>query len=87
MIEILIKDNHQIFSLNSAELSAYPNEEEILLQDGVEYLVKGCEPVVESHVSQGKTIEKRYTQVTLLKCGDKYSSMNCCVRCLKLFVQ
>ena len=87
LIEILVKDNKQIFSLNSSELSAYSFEKEVLLQDGVEYKVVGCDPKVYQLELSDMTIEKSYTEVTLVKEGDKYSSMNCFVRFLKLFVQ
>ena len=39
LFEITFKGNHQFFSLNSSELSAYPSEQEILIQEGVKFTI------------------------------------------------
>ena len=44
-----------MFYLNSDELSAYSDEKEILLQDGVEYRVVGYDWVIETIKKQDKT--------------------------------
>ena len=43
LVEIHVEDDNQAFNLNSEEYSAYPNEEEILLQEGIEYVVHNVE--------------------------------------------
>ena len=40
ILQIEFTGNQQYFFLNSKEVSAYPSEEEILLQDGIQYTVK-----------------------------------------------
>ena len=40
LMEIIFQGNRQFFELNSYELSAYPDEQEILLQDGIKYQVE-----------------------------------------------
>ena len=42
LVEIVIEGDNQLFSLYSEEYSAYSYEEEVLLQDGVEYTVIDC---------------------------------------------
>ena len=54
LIEIKIKGGLQLFSLNSGELSAYPKEEEILLQDGIEYRVVHFELINKKIKKNGK---------------------------------
>ena len=39
LLEITIRGCNQYFCLNSAEYSSYPQEEEVLLQEGIKYRV------------------------------------------------
>ena len=71
--------------MNSDNFSAYPEEDEVLLQDGIEYEVIKCEPEINTQTIHGITFEKKHTLVTLEKKNDKYSQMNCFVRTIKLF--
>ena len=41
--EITFKGDNQFFYLNSDEYSSYPDEEEVLVQEGIMYLVKSVE--------------------------------------------
>jgi len=67
-------------------LSAYPNEEEILLQDGIEYLVVECVQAIETFEEDSQVYKKSVTRVVLEKKVDKYSSMNCLFRSMKLLI-
>ena len=73
-----------MFYLNSNELSAYPNEKEILLQDGVEYEVIECDYITKTLNREGRVFSKKVALVKLLKKNDKYSSMSTIVRYMKL---
>ena len=75
-----------MFYLNSDELSAYSDEKEILLQDGVEYWVVGYDWVTETIEEQDKTYSKKAANVRLVMGKDKYSSMNKLTRSLKLII-
>ena len=39
LFQISFKGNQQFFSLNSRDYSAYPHEEEILIQEGIKFKV------------------------------------------------
>ena len=39
LLGITIRGSNQFFSLNSAEYSSYPEEQEVLLQEGIKYRV------------------------------------------------
>ena len=65
-------------------LSAYPQEEEFLLQDGIEYRVERIGQSVESLEKEGRLISKKTTLVILSMLPEKYSQMNCCMRSIKL---
>ena len=67
LIEIKIKGGLQLFSLNSGELSAYPKEEEILLQDGIEYRVVHFEHINKKIKKNGKIKNKKLAYVILEK--------------------
>ena len=86
LIEIKVMDDNQLFYLNSPELSAYPKEHEILLQDGVEYQVIDCDQITETFKKDSKEYTKKITEVKLVKKSDKYSSINCLARSMKLLV-
>ena len=86
LIEIKVMDDNQLFFMNSPELSAYPKEQEILLQDGVEYQVIDCNQITETVREEGRVYTKKVTEVKLVKKSDKYSSMNCLARSMKLLV-
>ena len=84
LIEIKIQGDEQMFFLNSEEFSAYAYEQEILLQDGVEYKVVRC---TEDDEDLGKTLNKKMYTVVLEKSEDDYSRLICCLRYLKLLTQ
>lgn len=86
LIKIDFKGTNQFFFLNTKELSAYPGEQEVLLQDGIEYKVTKLE-VVDETVSQGKKeYVKKLNVVTLVNVPDKYARHNCCLKNFKLLV-
>ena len=70
-----------MYSLNSSELTAFADEEEILLQDGIQYLVVSFEYIFEKNDID--ELEK-LAYVVLEKSTNKYSQMNCCLRSIKL---
>ena len=72
-----------MFFLNSEEFSAYAYEQEILLQDGVEYKVVSC---TEDDEDLGKTLNKKMYTVVLEKSTDDYSRSCFCLRYLKLLM-
>ena len=39
LMEIIVQGDEQLFFLNSPDVSSYPGEEEIILQDGMQYEV------------------------------------------------
>ena len=84
LIEIVIEGDKQLFSLKSDEYSAYSYEEEVLLQDGVEYTVINCEPVTEIIKRGNMTFERKLTLAILSMAGTKYQKTNCCVKSFKL---
>lgn len=86
LIEIKIKQNDQIFFLNSEELSAFPEEEEILLQDGAQYFVVSCNQLNQTIEMNGKLLEKELFNVVLEKKVDKYLQMNYLFRSIKLLI-
>ena len=43
LVEIVIRKKQQCFYLNSEQLSAFPEEQEVLLQDGLLYRVNKVE--------------------------------------------
>ena len=55
LIDIRVKGSQQLFSLFSEELTAYPIEEEVLLQDGADYLVISNTETTETFNIAGKS--------------------------------
>ena len=75
-----------MISLHSPELSAFPDEEEVLLQDGVEFHVASCDDVIETCTIFGTAYTKKVVNVVLVMKSDKYTSMNCFARTMKLLL-
>ena len=83
LIEIKVKGKHELFFLNKAGLSAYPDEEEVVLQDGALYKVVNsyC-----SYFERGDLKKQKLVTIVLEKQEDKYSKMSNCRRCFKYIV-
>lgn len=81
-----MRGNQQLFSLNTAELSAFPEEKEILLQDGVEYQVTSCQTITETVEIKRRHYIKEIKQVTLEKKIDNITQMGCLTRSLKMLI-
>ena len=47
LVEIVVSGKQQCFYLNNYELSAYPGEKEVLLQDGLQYQVVSVTKQIE----------------------------------------
>ena len=77
-MEIVINDDSQYFYLNTEELAAYPNEQEVLLQDGAEYKVIKKETI--------KVEGQQVTKVTLEKLKDRFQQMGTFRRNLNLLL-
>ena len=85
-MEIKIKGSEQYFNLDSWELSAFPTEQEVVIQDGVEYIVLSREQVEETFELRGMSTTKKLMTVVLEKQQDKYSNLSQCKRYAKLIV-
>ena len=87
LIKISFKGSKQYFYLNSRDYSAYPEEEEILLQDGVKYsVIKRYDQQV--NIKSGKyKIKKTLTVVELENIPEKYSGMNKFAKFFNLYFQ
>ena len=85
-MEIKIKRNEQLFSFSPEGLSAFPDEREVVLQDGMVYRVVSCKTRDEQIELEEGNIYKSLTTVILEKKDDKFASMNCCSRYIKLIV-
>ena len=80
-MEIEITGDNQFYSLNSHELSAYPDEQEVLLQDGLEYkVISVCNEVEEESWGQNMKL----TIVKLQCLEDEYARMGSFRRIFKL---
>lgn len=87
LIEINVKDHEQLIFLNNDELSAFAEEQEVLLQDGVQYKVVSSEIIEATVERDDKQIKKKLTKVCLEKMKDRYTRMNCCHRYLRLLLK
>lgn len=76
----------QYFYLDSKEVSAYPIEKEVLLQDGIEYKFMGMTTQNEVIVHGGIECTKLVTVVKLRNKQDDYSRSCFCWRVTKLLL-
>lgn len=84
LIELEITGNHQFIVLNSKDLTSFPEEEEVILQDGILY---ECVGVKSEDIQQGEGEEPRKLNIVSLKnVPDKYASSNKYSRVLKLLL-
>ena len=83
LIEIDFKGN-QFFYLNSEKLSAYPDEKEVLLQDGVQYKVVTVQPETVTVEEGGQEFQRKLNVVRLQNIEDKYKRANACLRVTRL---
>ena len=79
-MEITIRGANQFFSLNSDEYSSYPDEQEVLLQEGIKYRVLAIEETTVKQDRDGQEVDTKVVVIELEALGDKYSQMNCCRR-------
>ena len=45
LFDIKLNGNRQFVFLNSPELSAFPNEQEVVLQEGIQYFIKAVDQI------------------------------------------
>ena len=76
-----------MFYLYNDELSAYPGEKEVLLQDGLQYLVVSVTKQIEVIEVNKKEYRKMVNVVQLKKVENQYTRVNKCVRTLKLLIK
>ena len=89
LMEISFRGHQQHFFLTSNDLSAYPEEEEVLLQDGVSYTVNNCyesEVTCPDDPEETRPRKLKVTVVQLQNRAEKYSAMNRCERFVNLLV-
>ena len=85
LFEIDLVGNKQFFDLS--EFSAYSNEKEVLLQEGLQYKILSIEEVTENIGYGGKLYKnKKFTIIRMRNIEDKYAKVNKCKRCFKLLV-
>ena len=83
LLAIDVKGRNQFFSLFNEEYSAYPDEKEVLLQEGIMYQVYKVDSVsVQTEIEEEKC-EKDIQIVYLANIVNKYDRMNCCKKTLK----
>ena len=80
LLEITIRGSNQYFYLNSSEYSSYPDEEEVLLQEGIKYKVLDFDEIIVQQVIEDQEVDTKVLIIKLDAIGDKYSQMNCCRR-------
>ena len=80
LLEITVRGANQFFSLNSDEYSSYPDEQEVLLQEGIKYRVLAIEETTVKQDRDGQEVDTKVVVIELEALGDKYSQMNCCRR-------
>lgn len=78
--------SEQFFYLNSCDVSAYPNEKEVLLQDGIKYEVTGFDEATEVVESNGKEVEKQIKIIKLMNKVDCFKRSNACMGHLRMLV-
>ena len=79
-MEITIRGSNQFFSLNSDEYSSFPDEEEVLMQEGIKYKVLTIDEITVKSQADDQEVDTKVTVIKLEAVGDKYSQMNCCRR-------
>ena len=80
LLKITIRGSNQFFSLNSAEYSSYPYEEEVLMQEGIKYRVLDIDEMTVKQLVGDQEVDTKVAVIKLDAIGDKYSQMNCCRR-------
>lgn len=73
LVEIQFTGRQQYFYMDSREVSAYPSEKEILLQDGIRYQVVDITPRTETFTVLEKEYTKEVTFVRLKNLTDEYA--------------
>ena len=73
----------EFFFLNSLDYSAYPEEQEVLIQEGIRYRVISVDQAVHSIKVDEKYLEQKLIIVKLRNIKDKYKRMNCFKRSVK----
>ena len=86
ILKIDFTGSNQYFMIDSPEYSSYPQEQEVILQEGVKYLVNR----VYQETTDGQALEtpkdsNQYTItfVELTNVPDKYNQVGCCLRGIK----
>ena len=76
IFEIIFSGSNQFFFLNSIDYSAYPEEEEVLLQEGIKYKVLKLDELEYEYDDNGKESSITIKVVKLTNIPEKYSQMN-----------
>ena len=80
LLQIEIRGTHQYFQLNTSDLTSYPSEQEVLLQEGNKYKIIGLEEMDYKTLINEEEVDIKVKVVKLIAIGDKYSRVNCCKR-------
>lgn len=83
LFEITLSGRNQYFYLGNEDYSAYPEEQEMLLQEGIQYKVQKVDEVIVSRKICEREVQKKLRVISMTNLGDKYKRMNFCMRCLK----
>lgn len=91
LMEIEFTGTQQYFCFNPMDsqrpsFSAFPEEKEVLLQDGIEYTVLTVGTQMEQVPFTDSELTKELTVVRLANIQDRYGGLNCCARMFKLLV-
>ena len=79
LMQIEFKGTKQFFHLNTNDYSAYPDENEVLIQDGIEYEIVKIDVVPETIPIQyptKKSIKRDITIIHLKNIPDMFSKMS-----------
>jgi len=78
----------QQFHLNSSDYSDYPAEEEVLLQDGIQYKVMSVIQKEKDLVDDKRdSFKNEITLITLRNMPDKYRRLCFCARFFKILLK
>lgn len=77
LFEMVYTGTNQFFQLNSEELTAFPNEQEVLLQDGVQFKVINVKETFDNR-------NMKLLVVRMISIADHYVGLKCCSRTFQL---
>ena len=76
LFEIDYSGGQQCFHLNSKDLSSYPEEQEVLLQEGIMYKVLKISEEKVPYSINGSNCLKNLTIISLKNIKEKYSNLS-----------